>query len=797
MEEIFSFGVWLRRRRKALDLTQAALAQRVGCAAITIRKIEADDLRPSREVAERLAVCLELPAEAHTAFLRAARAEVAVDRLSSPIPPSSVEAPAAPSGVRRTNLPLQLTSFVGRADERAELKPLIAANRLVTLVGVGGSGKTRLALQLADELLDSFADGVWLVELAPLREACFIDQTIAATLGLREDSEQPMRATLCAALRSTQMLLILDNCEHLLDASAALIDELLHHCARLKLLVTSREPLNLLGEQLYSIQPLAIPTAEDRRSLDDLMQVESVRLFCERARAAAPTFTLSAAHAQPVAEICSRLDGLPLAIELAAAHIRHFPPSLLLERLQEPLTLLVGGARNLPARQQTLRTTIDWSYQLLDAEEQRLFARLGVFVGGWTIAAASAVCNESGDRRLSVEAALVALLDKHLVRRIKDEAGEVRFAMLGTLQSYALERLAACGEIEQVRRSFAAYYAGLVAQSEAALAGSEATARIDHLDQEHENLRAALAWAFTDAEPSRLEIALDMCSVLWRFWWLRGYVGEGRHWLDRALAQRYGSSAVRAKIVYGSAILARMQGDLVSATAHLTQSLHLWKDLDDRAGIALALNSLGVVAFNQSDYDRARPFFEEALTLYRELDDTNRVATALNNLGNIAYKQGDLHRATQLYRDGLLLLQDDSTNKRTVALIKTNLGEIARLRAEYLEAARLLHAGATIYLELNDIENILFCLNNLVELAIDLGQGDLAAQALGAADALYKRSGAARSPDQARDYERQVAAVRRQVPHDVFEIARLQGCSATLDQIFTQSMQTIMLESVY
>jgi predicted ATPase/transcriptional regulator with XRE-family HTH domain len=798
VEEIFSFGIWLRRRRRALDLTQAELAQRVGCATITIRRIEADDLRPSLEIAERLSVCLDIPEAERAAFLAAARAERSVDTLPQPLSLSLEPSHAETQPEQRTNLPFPLTNFVGRVNERAELVELLRANRLVTLTGTGGSGKTRLALQVSSDLLERFADGVWFVDLSPVRDGYFVAQAIASALDLREKVEQGIHATLYTNLRSKHLLLILDNCEHVLAACAEIADDLLRHCPELHLLITSREALYLLGEQLYPLAPLATPTEQDALAPDALLAVESVRLFYERARAAQPRFALTESNVHAIAEICRRLDGIPLAIELAAVHVRHFSAETLLERLDEPLAVLVGGPRNLPARQQTLRTTIDWSYHLLDEPERRLFMRLGLFVGGWTIESARAVWDLAAASERPLETQMAALLDKSLIRQVQSGDGHERFAMLATLQSYALERLLLSGEAEAAHELYAEYYLSLAEQAEGALAEGVATEWIRRLDQEHENLRSVLSWAFAGAEAARIRYAIRLCSALWRFWWIRGYVNEGRHWLDSALSQPQAADDPRrcANLWYGSGVLARMRGDLATATRYLNESLRLWRTLNDRYRIGLTLNSLGVVAFNQSDYAAARGFFEASLLLYRELGEANRVAIALNNLGNIAFKEGDLQQAATHYQQAMQLMDADQANKRTIALIKTNLGEIARLHKAYREAALLLHEGLTTHLELNDIENILFCLNNLVEIALDQGQMALAAQVLGAADALYEQSGAGRSPVEAQDYERQVAVVRHGLRAELFERAWSRGRSRPLDQLIAEAIHSILQESL-
>ena len=793
MNETFSFGIWLRLRRRGLDLTQTELAERVGCSESTIRKIEADMLRPSREMSQRLAQCLELPQEQRTAFLRAARAETSVDRLPAPAQIDPASAPVLLPN-RRSNLPLPTTSFIGRTHERAELASFVMSRRLVTITGVGGSGKTRLALEVAGDLLSSFADGVWLVELGAQLDPELLTHTIAQSLSIREIAGEELATTLCNALCDKHALVVLDNCEHVVAASAEVTNALLRSCPQLQLLATSREALNLLGEQLYPIPPLVTPSDDPAQPLAELVSVESVQLFCERTRAVQPRFVLSPANAPLIAAICRDLDGLPLAIELAAVHMRRLPLQSLRERLAQPLMLLVNGPRNLPLRHQTLRTTIEWSYRLLNGDEQRLFSWLGIFVGGWTIPAAQAL-RDLDDGCLPVDLALAELLDKHLVRLVECVGGEPRFAMLSTLQAYALEQLALSGEIEAVRGRHAAYYLDLVEQAEEELVGTQETPWLGRLATEHENLRTVLAWAFAGDDRSRIAVGLRLCGVLWRFWWIRGYVREGRRWLDLALSRLLDAPPpLAAKLLYGSGFLARTRGDLAAAEDYFARSLQIWQEQQDQAGIAHALNSLGVLAFTQSNYDRARMLFEESLLLYQALADRKRVALVFNNLGNIAYKQGDLEQATARYQDGLELLEQIGAQPSTVALIKVNLGDIARLCQHYGRAARLLHEGVMIYLAHNDIENILFCLNNIVDIAVDLQQNELGAQLLGAADVLYARSGVAKLPAIAACSERQTATLRGVLGADLFAASWAAGQEAPLEPLIAHAMHTMIKE---
>ncbi|HEY0604467.1 MAG TPA: tetratricopeptide repeat protein [Herpetosiphonaceae bacterium] len=796
MNEIFSFGIWLRLRRRGLDLTQTELAERVGCSESTIRKIEADILHPSRAMAQRLAQCLELPEDERAAFLRSARAESSVDQLPAPSQIDLASSPALPQN-RQTNLPLPTTSFVGRAEERAELAGFISSQRLITITGVGGSGKTRLALEVARERLPTVADGAWLVDLAVLHDPDLVAQTIMRSLRIREVAGDTLLDTLCHALRDKHALVVLDNCEHVVAACAEVVHGLLSQCPQLHLLATSREPLNLLGEQLYPIPPLVTPPADPARPLPlaDLLAIESVQLFCDRTRAVQPRFTLTPANAHMIGEICRHLDGLPLAIELAAVHMRRLPLQNLRERLVEPLMLLVNGPRDLPPRHQTLRTTIDWSYQLLTAAEQQFFNRLSIFVGGWTIPAAEAL-RDHADADWYADLALGSLLDKHLVREVEGCEGEPRFAMLTTLQAYAFEQLKLSGELEMIRERYAAYFLELVERAEQELAGGQETSWIERLAVDHENLRAVLAWAFAGESAAQLEIGLRLCGVLWRFWWIRGYVQEGQSWLDLALTRlAYAQPRHAARIWYGSGILARVRGDVAAARRYFSESLQLWKQQQDQPGIAQTLNSLGVLAFNQSEYHQARTLFEESLVLYQALDDHKHVALIFNNLGNIAYKQGDLERATERYQAGLRLLEQNGAQPSTVALIKANLGDIARLCKHYSQAACLLHEGVLIYLEQNDVENILFCLNNIVDIAVDLRQNELAAQLLGAADALYQRSGVAKLPEIVECCRRQTAAIRGLAGDEAFTVAWSTGHVASLEPLIAHAMQRMIQEA--
>jgi predicted ATPase len=613
-----SFGALLREFRLAARLSQEALAERAGMSARGISDLERGIHRaPYQQTVNLLLDALGLNREQRVLMAAAARRPgrmAAVPLRSQPSP--------------RHNLPEEATSFIGRAAEVAMLKDLLQRPqvRLVTLTGPGGSGKTRLALRAAANLLDEFTDGVFFVSLAALTDPQVVPSAIAAALALRErEGHGPMDAVL-DYLSGRNMLLVLDNIEHLPDASE-LLPELLEHCPNLHLLVTSRAVLHLSWEVIVEVQPLAVPDPGSSIDLQALSRYEGVALFIERARAADPAFAVTGQDASAVAEICCRLDGLPLAIELAAARLRVLPPQALLGRLSNRLTFLTGGARDRPTRQQTLRATLDWSYSLLDDSEQRLFARLAVFAGGCTLEAAEAVGAlatdaESGDAASVLDCA-ASLIDKSLLRR-NDPAPspEPHMRMLDTIREYALERLADSGEEAIVRRQHATYFLALAEQAAAELKGPRRTTWLNRLEDEHDNLRAALRWA---KEQREVRIGLRLAVALEQFWELRSYLSEGARWLAELLAitedeePQLKAAALR---IAGNRTFAF---DIASAAELTERSLALYRQLADERGAAEALHQRGLVAFYQADYGLAADCLAESLALARGLGDTNLV----------------------------------------------------------------------------------------------------------------------------------------------------------------------------
>src|SRR5215207_8382269 len=521
----------------------------------------------------------------------------------------------------RNNLPLQHTPLIGREKEVAEVRDLLRGDetRLLTLTGPGGTGKTRLALQAAADLLDDFPDGTFFAPLATLTEAELLIPTVAETLGMRETAEQPLDESIKDYLGERRLLFVLDNFEQVLEAAPA-VSELLSAAAGLKVLATSRTPLGLYGEHEFPVPPLTLPDLKSPPPLERLTQYEAVGLFVERARALKPDFSITNESAPAVAEICVRLDGLPLAIELAAARIKMLPPKAMLQRLTSRLKLLIGGARDLPERQRTLRATIEWSFALLDEGEQVLFGRLAVFSGGRTLEAIEAICD--AERDLPVEAfdGISSLLDKSLLRQEEGPNGEPRFVLLEIVHEFAREKLQESAEAEQIKRVHAQYFLTLAEEAYPELKGANQLDWLERLEAEHDNMRAALSWALQRKEA---EVALRLGGALWWFWSMRGYYSEGRRWLEEALAMDgRGSPEVRAMALAGVGQLALDQGELDRAKEACEEGLqllaHEGREAASEAKLIL-LVWLGFVAWGREEYGQAKELFEEGLALSREM----------------------------------------------------------------------------------------------------------------------------------------------------------------------------------
>jgi len=588
----------------------------------------------------------------------------------------------------RRHTPLPRTPLIGRERELGAMKQVLLdpTTRLVTLTGMGGSGKTRLALQAAAELEPTFESRVFFVSLASITDPALVAAAAAESMGIHESGGRPFRDLMKEYLRANAgapILLVLDNFEHIMAASS-LVVELLESSGALKVLVTSREALHVYGEHEFPVPPLALPDARQLESPDALLSNAAVALFAQRAAAVKPDFTVSRENARAVAEICSRVDGLPLAIELAAARVKMLPPHAMLARLESRLQLLTAGARDLPVRQQTLRKTIDWSYDLLNESEQKLLRRMGAFSGGCTLEGAEAVCNTRMDLGADIFDVMASLVDKSLIVQTDDGAAEPRFTMLETIREYCLERLGEKAEGDAVRRAHAAYCLVLGEEGNPDLNESERTSWLARCEVEHGNFRAALDWLF---HARNLEWAFRLCFALFRFWEMREHFAEGRARLETALrlsGSKYAKE--RAKASHYLAALINAQGDFVAAAHIAEQGLWIYRDLEDDWGVAISLNALAIGNRERGDYAKSQSLFEEALACWRSLADRDAIARCLNNLANVVKARANYGRARALLQEAAHIFADLG-DRSGAAWSLSQQGDIAREQGD-LPAAR-------------------------------------------------------------------------------------------------------------
>jgi predicted ATPase/transcriptional regulator with XRE-family HTH domain len=721
-----SFGQWLKRRRKALGLTQEELARRVPCAVVTVQKLEANERRPSRQMAERLAEHLGIASEERPAFVKFARLEPDVQRRGF-LSPAAQLALWSPWPRCLTNLPLPPTPLIGRQQEVAVVRERLLgnANRLLTLVGPPGVGKTRLALEAGRSLRDHFGDGVYLVELAPIGDPEMVVATIAQTLNVNETAERSFGAGLKEYLRDKHMLLVLDDFEQVV-AAAPVVSELLAECPWLSIMVTSRAPLRLRRERRFIVPPLAWPSGMDAEwDAAECVRYSAIVLFVERAQAVRPDFALTPDNAGAVAAICARLDGLPLAIELLAARIGILPPQALLQRLDAPLMLHSDGGRDVTQRHRTLYNAIDWSCTLLSPAEQSLLARSCVFIGGWTLEAAEKVAWEPNKSGLTILDALTSLVNNSLVVQ-QERGGEPRFSLLETIRAYALERLAKSGEGEMARRRHAEYYLAFAEEANRYLRTAEQLPWLERVEVERGNLRTALAWFLGDG--SDAERGLRLAAALGHFWNMRGHVSEGRAWSTRALQLGADlSPASRAKVlmwsgmfcwpqdlpvarsaVEESILLLRPLGpaqhwDLAFAlTAYAVimayeancaavqsageEALALFRELEDKWGMAVSLVCIGEAHLLRHDYGGACSRFEESLASFRETGDRWGMGTALMDWGYTDSLQGNLEVARARLEESIAMYRE--VGERTMRALSLNvLAQVVQEQDDHQRAA--------------------------------------------------------------------------------------------------------------
>ncbi len=762
----------------------------------------------------------------------ASGAREALQNSLQPLPALAVVQEDAPP-VPRHNLPVQPTSFIGREKQITELKGLLEHTHLLTLTGSGGCGKTRLSLQVAEEVLEQYSDGVWLVELAALSDPGLVANTVADVLGVKETPGEPVTKTLVAALKGKSLLLFLDNCEHVLEAAARVVDAVLRGCAQVKLLVSSREALGITGESAYRVPSLSLPDVKQPQTPETLPQYDSVRLFIERAIAANVDFRITNANAPALASVCHRLDGIPLAIELSAARMRSMTVEELGNRLDNRFRLLTGGSRTALPRQQTLRALIDWSYDLLEESQKALLLRLSVFAGGWTLEAAEAVCSGDLVEDWEVLDLLTALCDKSLIV-VEAQGGTTRYRLLETVRQYSRDRLVESGEAEDVRERHQAFFLALAEEARPHLTGPDQAQWLDRFEYEHENLRAALEASLSEAGAS--SESLRLCGALYRFWEIRGHLSEGRQWCERALgrvpARGWGGERTgeRAKTLNGAGLLAYHQGDYASARAFHHESLAIVREIGDRRGIAASLNNLGLMALAQGDYASARAFYEESLAIFREIGDRRGIANTLNNLGNVvcsqsdyastrafceeslairreigdrlgiaaslgnlgivAYSQGDYASARAFYGESLTIFREIG-DRSGIAESLINLGNVACSQGDYVAARSFYEESLTIRKETGDRRGIAESLEAFAGLAAKLGAPRQATVLWGAAEALREEIGSPLEQEEQARYDQDVAAARQALGDDAFAMDWAEGRAMSMEQAIQYALSDV------
>ena len=769
-----AIGQLVKQLRTGQTLTQEELAERAGVSARLISDLERGVIqRPRRDTVAMLADGLQLSDSERAEFEALAR--------STP----ADELPATPSTRPPTHLrlPFQPSPLIGREREIAAVTSLILQPdvRLLALTGTGGVGKTRLAIETARRVESAFSDGVTFVDLAPVSDPAFVLQAVARTLGVQYESDDDFVDYLIAALQQARQLVVLDNVEHVI-ATAPVLANFISHCPGLKLLITSRQPLRLRAEREYPVAPLTLPDLDHIPALDELGRIPAVELFVARTEAIRPAFALTETNAKLIAELAVRLEGLPLAIELAAARLRVLTPHELLERLERRLPLLTGGALDLPERQQTLRAAIDWSHELLSPGERALFRRLAVFAGGFTLDAAQAVAGDedAGSTSATVDT-VTSLVEKNLLRTLTpdmDQEAVSRFAMLETIREYAFEHLESAGELAAVRGRHARWMAKLAERAMPELTGPQQRSWFARLRAEDNNLRAALAWSIDSGDA---ETAQRMCGRLFRYWITEGLLAEGRRWMDRALAMEPAcTTRERAQTLLGATVICYFQGDYALAEAHGAAALETFDCLGDATGVASSHGNLGLIADAREDYPLAIERYQRALDLFRALDDEMHVNFMLGNLGLIAYLQGDYDRAVPLLEESLALARKRGDDN-SVAISLGNLGLVALACGQLDDAESLQREALQVRRTVRNLSHLARTIENLALIAAARSQAERVATLFGAAAEIRAETGARLLPGDQEQQDRAQRAARARVGDSAFEAAWTRGAALEVE----------------
>ena len=813
MDETQSFGKWLRHRRRDLDLTQEGFSRQVGCAPITLRRIEADDLRPSKQLAELLIERLGIQGEERERFVQFARGGA----LAKPVTATSP----------KHNLPYLVSSFIGREREILVVKRLMDASRLVTLTGAGGSGKTRLALQIAGQVLDQFPEGVWFVGFAPLSEPSLVQQTIASVLRVQEDPSRPLIQTLIDYLNPKKLLMLFDNCEHLISECSQIAERLLQTCPQLHLLVTSREALGFAGEAQYYVPTLSLPETMGTASLKNLKHSEAVRLFVERAQTINHDFELTKPNAAAVVHICQQLDGIPLALELAASRVKLLTIEHIAERLVDRFDLLTSGNRTALPRQQTLRATIDWSYNLLAESTKLLFNRLAVFAGGFTQMSVREVCYDEQLEPNTVLAELSRLVDRSLVE-IVQKGEEERYQMLETIRLYARERLRESGEEGCIQDRHLKFFMVWAEEVEPKLRGPKQITWWDRMEMEHNNIRSALEWSLSGGD---VQSGLRLAGAAFWFWKQRSYWREGLKWLKDTLAktptqqrtsvrakalvvagfmaqEMYTSDPVEAWYQEGLGILREvgdkwwisyallvmgwqriLMNEAASAKALFEESVAFARGAQDAWILGYALRGLGAVT-ERFDYAASRPILEESLIHTRITGDHYALGDALKQLGTVAWGQGDYTRLESLGKESLKLFREigykEMETESLLLLAEAILGQGDAQHARKLFEESLTIAESVGYISL--VGEVLALLGCVAELE---GQPRRSATLLAAGESTLNSIGTtiATWPWAFSSYQQCMAKVKKQLGETELSQALAEGQAITMKQAVKYALE--------